>query len=94
MAEFAYNNSYQETIKTILFYANYGVNPEHHLITHMMPEKIISATGMKKLHDTLQAKMVTAQLPHKENYYHHRKPILNLKSGDMVWLLPLYIHTT
>ena len=45
MAEFAYNNSYQETIKTTPFYANYGINPEHQLITHMMTEKITSATG-------------------------------------------------
>ena len=29
LAEFAYNNGYQETIKTTPFYANYGINPEH-----------------------------------------------------------------
>ena len=67
MAEFAYNNSYQETIKTRPFYANYGVNPEHQLITHMMTEKITSATSIKKLHDIHQAEMATAQLRHKEN---------------------------
>ena len=67
MAEFTYNNSYQETIKTTPFYPNYGINPEHQLITHMMTKKITSATGMKELHDTLQAEMVTAQLRHKEN---------------------------
>ena len=38
--------------------------------------------------------MVTAQLRHKENYDHHKKPDPNLKSGDMVWLLPRNIHTT
>ena len=48
MAEFAYNNSYQETIKTTPFYANYGVNQENQLITHMMTEKITSATGKKE----------------------------------------------
>ena len=94
MAEFAYNNSYQETIKTTPFYANYRVNPEHQLIIHMMTEKIISATGMKELHDTLQAEMATAQLRHKESYYHHRIPDPNLKAGDMVWLQPRNIHTT
>ena len=62
MAEFAYNNSYQETIKTTPFYANYGINPEHQLITYMMTEKITSATGMKELHNTLQLEMATAQL--------------------------------
>ena len=94
MAEFAYNNSYQETIKTTPFYANYGINPEHQLITHMMTQKITSTTDMKELHDTLQAEIATAQLRHKENYDQHRKPDPNFKSGDMVWLLPRNIHTT
>ena len=49
MVEFTYNNGYQETIKIIPFYANYGINPEHRLITHMMTQKITSATGMKEL---------------------------------------------
>ena len=93
MAEFAYNNGYQETIKTTPFYANYRINPEHQLITHIMTQNITSATGMKELHDTLQADMATAQLRHEENYDHHRKPDPNLKSGDMVWLLPCNIHT-
>ena len=94
MAEFAYNNSYQKTIKTTSFYANYGINPKHQLITDMMTEKITSATGMKELHDTFQAEMAMAQLWHKENYDHHRKPDTNIKSEDMVWLLPRNIHTT
>ena len=79
LAEFAYNNGYQETIKTTFFYANYGVNPEHQLITHMMTEKITSANGIKELHDTLRGEKATAQLRHKENYDRHRKPDPNLK---------------
>ena len=55
MAEFAYNIGFQETIMTTPFFANYGINPEHQLITHMMTQKITSATCMKELHDTLQA---------------------------------------
>ena len=94
MAEFAYNNGHQETIKTTPVYANYGINPEHQLIRHMMTQKITSATGMKELNYTLQAEMSTAQLRHKENYDHNRKPDPNFKSGDMVWLLPRNIHTT
>ena len=94
MAEFTYNNGYQETIKTTPFYANYGINPEHQPIPHMMTQKITSATGMKELHDTLQAEITTAQLRHKENYDQPRKPDPNLKSGDVVWLLPRNIHTT
>ena len=60
LAEFAYNNGYQETITTTPFYANYGINPEHQLITHMITEKITSANGMKELHDTLRAEIATA----------------------------------
>ena len=94
LAEFAYNNGYQETIKMTLFYVNYGVNPEYQLITHMMIETITSANGMKELHDTLRAEMATAQLRHEENYDRHRKPDLHCKSGDMRWFLPRNVHTT
>jgi len=36
MAEFAYNNGYQESIKRTHFFANYGVNPEYQTIGHLM----------------------------------------------------------
>ena len=79
MAKFAYNNGYHEIIKTTPFYPDYGINPEHQPITHMMTEKTTSANGMRELHDTLRAEMATAQLQHKENYDRHRKPDPNLK---------------
>ena len=53
LAEFAYNNAYQETIKTTLFYANYGRNPEHQLMNHLITEKETSAKDMDILHQTL-----------------------------------------
>ena len=56
MAEFTYNNSYQETIKTTPFYANYRINPEHQLITHMMTQKKKLATGMREFDNILQTK--------------------------------------
>ena len=92
--EFAYKNSYQETIKSTPFYANYVVGPEHQLITHMTTKKMASATGMTGLHDTPLEVMATAQLLHKENNDRSRKPDLNLKSGDMGLLLLRNIHTT
>jgi hypothetical protein len=49
---------------------------------------------MSQLHETLREEMTEAQLRHKENYDQHRKPDPNLKSGDMVWLLPRNIRTT
>ena len=86
LAEFAYNNGYQETIKRTPFYANYGRNPEHQLMNHLITEKETSAKDMENLHQTLREEMTTAQLRLKENYDKHRKPDPNLKSGDMVWL--------
>jgi len=94
MAEFAYNNGYQESIKHTPFFGNYGVNPEYQTIGHLMEEKITPLENMSQLHDTLQAEMTEAQLRHKEYYDGGRKPDPNLQSGDIVWLLPRNIRTT
>ena len=94
LAEFAYNNGFQETIKTTPFHANYGTNPEHGLMNHLITEKETSAKDMENLHQTLQEEITTAQLRRKENYDKHRKPDPNLKSGDMGWFLPRNVKTT
>ena len=94
MAEFAYNNGYQESIRSTPFFANYGVNPEYQTIGHLMEGKITPLEDMSQLHDTLQAEMTEAQLRHKKYYDGGRKPDLTLQSGDMVWLLPRNIRTT
>ena len=47
IAEFAYNNGYQGAIKTTPFYANYGRNPEHQLINHMITGKETTAENME-----------------------------------------------
>jgi len=94
MAEFAYNNGYQESIKRTPFFANYGVNPEYQTIRHLMQGKTTPAENMSELHDTLQAEMTEAQLRHKEYYEAGRKPDPNLQLGDMVWLLPRNLRTT
>jgi len=66
MAEFAYHNGYQESIKHTLFFANYGINPEYQTIGHQMQGKIAALEDMSQLHKTLQAEMTEAQLRHKE----------------------------
>ena len=86
MAEFAYNNGYQESIKQTPLFANYGVKPEYQTIGHLMQGKIRPPEDMSQLHDILQAEMTEAQLRHKENYDAGRKPGPNFQSGDMVWL--------
>jgi len=39
LAEFAYNNGYQETIKNTPFFANYGIHPEYEMIGHLIQGK-------------------------------------------------------
>jgi len=94
LAEFAYNNGYQETIKNTLFFANYGINPEYEMSGHLIPGKQTKPEEMTQLHELLRNQMVAVQLPQKEYYDLHRKPDPNLKSGDMVWLLARNIKTT
>jgi len=36
LAEFAYNNGYQETIRNTPFFANYGINPVYKMISHLI----------------------------------------------------------
>ena len=93
LAEFPYNNGYEETIKTTPFYANYGRNPEHQLINHMIMGKETTAENMENLHQTLREEMKNAQIRQKENYDQYRKPDPNLKSGYMVWLIPRNVKT-
>jgi len=94
LAEFAYNNGYQETIKNTPFFANYGINPEYEMIGHLIQGKQTKPEEMTQLHESLRNEMVAAQLRQKEYYDLHRKPDPNLQSGDMVWLLPRHIKTT
>ena len=94
IAEFAYNNRYQETIKTTPFYANYRRNTEHQLMYHLITEKETSVKKMENLHQTLREAMKTGQLRQKENYDKYRKSDPNVKSGDMVWFLPPDVKTT
>jgi len=94
LAEFAYNNGYEETIKNTPFFANYGINPEYKMIGHLIPGKQTKPEEMRELDESLRNEMVAAQLRQKEYYDLHRKPDPNLQSGDMVWLLPSNIKTT
>jgi len=93
LAEFAYTNGYQESIKNTPFFANYGINPEYEMIGHLIQGKHTKPEEMSLLPESLRDEMVAAQLRQKEYYDLHRKPDPNLQSGDMVWLLPRNIKT-
>ena len=89
--EFVYNNSKQETIKYTLFFANYRYHPTYESIGHLTPQE---NTNLSQLHDTIREEITWAQLRKKKIYDHHRKPDLNIKSGDKVWLNTRNIRTT
>jgi len=80
LAEFAYNNGYQETIKSSPFFANYGRNPEYEMIGHLIQGKQIKPEERTQLHESLRNEMLAAQLRQKEYYDLHRKPDPNLQS--------------
>jgi len=94
LAEFAYNNGYQESIKNTPFFANYGMNPEYEMIGPLIHGKRTNPEEMTQIHESLRNEMVAAQLRQKEYYDLHRKSDPNLQSGDMVWLLPRNIKNT
>ena len=93
LAAFAYNNGYQETIKNTQFFANYGINPKYGMIGHLIQGKQTKPEEITQLHESLRNQMVAAQLRQNKYYNLHRKTDPNLKSGDIVWLLPRNIKT-
>ena len=93
-AEFAYNNSRQETIGRSPFYANYGYNPVYESTGHMILEKSVQPEQMSQLHKVLKTEITEAQMSQNEYADRHRKPDPNWKQGDKVWLIPRNIRTT
>jgi len=51
LAEFAYNNGYQESIKNTPFFANYRINPEYEMIGHLIQGKRTKPEEMSQLHE-------------------------------------------
>jgi len=52
LAELAYNNGYQETIKDTAFFANYGINPEYEIIGDLIQGKQTKPEEMTQLHES------------------------------------------
>jgi len=61
LAEFAYINGYQETIKNTHVFANYGINPQYQMIGHLNQGKQTKSEEMTQLHESLRDQMVAAQ---------------------------------
>ena len=62
LAEFAYNNGYQKTMKSTPFFANYGINPECLMICHLIQGEQVEPEEMTELHESLRNELVATQL--------------------------------
>jgi RNase H-like domain found in reverse transcriptase/Reverse transcriptase (RNA-dependent DNA polymerase)/Integrase zinc binding domain/Chromo (CHRromatin Organisation MOdifier) domain/Integrase core domain len=100
LAEFAYNNAYQESIRCSPFYANYGYHPEFHVnvqatstsTSTLVPAAQDLADRFKALHEELVETVKTSQNLQAKYYDAKHKPI-EFKPGDKVWLLTPNIRT-
>jgi transposase InsO family protein len=98
IAEFSYNNTQSETIKTTPFFANYGYHPRFtpDLGTQSdeIPEISEYAAALTQLHAELRAEITQAQMAQAEQANKKRYPDPVLKPGDTVWLKRKNIRTT
>jgi hypothetical protein len=96
VAEFAYNNAHQDSIKCSPFFANYGNHPrfaiEFPKLQLSAPAAKDYATQIKNMHDTLVENVKMAQNHQARHHDAKHKPI-EFNVGDKVWLLSRNIHT-
>jgi len=97
LAEFAYNNAYQSTIKCSPFFANYGFNPSFHIDlrttpTHNVPAAKEYAERLVRHHDSLIENVKHAQ-DSQARYYDSHHERIEFSVGDYVWLLSTNLHT-
>ena len=98
LAEFAYNNAFQTTIKCSPFYANYGyhprfsMTPQNQKITMSAPAAATLANQLRTLHEKLIENIKLAQ-NHQAKFYDARHKPIEFQRGDRVWLLSRNIRT-
>jgi len=96
LAEFAYNNAYQSSIKCSPFYANYGFNPQFHInLRHTNSDNIPAKEHAERLlqhHENLVENVKQAQNS-QARYYDARHKRIEFAVNDKVWLLTPNIRT-
>ena len=97
-AEFCYNNTLQDSIKSSPFYAHQGYHPRFHVdVPRAMtnPSAVYDRLSLlKTLQEDLKFYLTEAQ-EHQERYYNpKRQPQPDFQPGDQVWLLRQNIKTT
>jgi len=96
LAEFAYNNAHQPTIKCSPFYANYGFNPKFTITLRSPSTSVPAAEALaqrfRSHHDDLIENIKSAQ--NQQARYHDAKhKRIEFAVGDKVWLFSTNIST-
>ena len=97
LAEFAYNNAYQSSIKCSPFYANYGFNPQFHVNLQQTDAEHIPAAKeyaerLLQHHEALVENVKQAQ-DSQARYYDAKHKRIEFAVEDKVWLLTPHIRT-
>jgi hypothetical protein len=96
IVEFAYNNTFQESIHQTPFYANYAYHPRLDALDLSLsknPAMQDLATKLLGIHKEMKAKLVEAQERQKTNVDKSRKQHPNISVGNKVWLLRRNLKT-
>jgi hypothetical protein len=74
VAEFAYNNTFQESIHQTPFFANYGYHPQFHSLSLVKnPAAQDLDTRLLEIHKDMKARLVEVQERQKRNVDKFRK---------------------
>ena len=96
LAEFAYNNTIQDSTKQTPFFSNYGHHPrfdQFQLSTSKNPATEDLATRLLKIQNDMKIKLLEAQERHKRNTDKSHKQHSPIRIGDKVWLLRRNLKT-
>jgi len=96
VAEFAYNNTFQESIHQTPFFVNYGHHPRFDSLNLSLAKNPAAqdlVTKLLEIHKDVKARLVEAQEWQKRNVDKSRKQNPNISVGDKVWLLHRNLKT-
>lgn len=96
LAEFAYNNTFQESIHQTPFFANYAYHPRFDSLNLSLAKNPAAqdlVTRLSEIHKEMKARLVEAQGRQKMNADKSRKQHPNISVGDKVWLLRRNLKT-
>ena len=96
LAEFAYNNTIQDSTKQTPFFANYGHHPMFDQFKLSTSKNLAAedlATRLLEIQKNMKTKLLEAQERQKRNADKSRKQHPPIRVGDKVWLLRRNLKT-